>query len=205
MRIAIGADHAGFRAEAAPDRHARRGSDTTSTIAARTAKSRSTIRPSAPTVARLVAGGARRSRHRGRRQRPGRADRRQQGPRRPRRALQRSLYRPPVARSTTTPTSSRSAAASSASASPTRSSRCGSARRSRADATSGASIRLPRSSDAPRSCAEASRPRRVRALTVDTHAQHEAPSRWRSLAATDPEIAAAHRPTSGTARTPASS
>ena len=97
MRIAIGADHAGFALKQHLVGDARRGSATRSTISAPTATSRSTTRH----LRRGRPGGrrrARRPRHRHRRQRPGRADRRQQGPGRPRRALQRSLHRPHVAR-----------------------------------------------------------------------------------------------------------
>ena len=122
MRIAIGADHAGFALKEHLVDDARRGSG-------HDGRRRGTDSDAPvdypPICARRRARGrrrARRSRHRHRRQRPGRADRRQQGRRRPRRALQRSLHRPAVARSTTTPTSSRSAPASSAPGWPTRSS-----------------------------------------------------------------------------------
>ena len=73
------------------------------------------------------------SRHRRRRQRPGRADRRQQGPRRARRALQRSLHGPHVARAQRRQRARHRRPHRRRSAWPTRSSRCGSTRRSRAE------------------------------------------------------------------------
>ena len=126
MRIAIGADHAGFAlkehlvATLVRLGHAGR-------------RSRHAQRGAGRLPADLRRRGAdgrrrrRRSRHRHRRQRPGRADRRQQDPRRPRRALQRSLHRPDVARAQRRQRARHGRTHRRRSASPTRSSRSGSA------------------------------------------------------------------------------
>ena len=112
MRIAIGADHAGF----ALKQHlvaTLRASATRSTTTARTARSRSTTRRSAPASAARspraarIAGSSIGGSGQGEQIAANKVDRRARG------ALQRSLHRAHVARSTTTPTSSRSAGASS--------------------------------------------------------------------------------------------
>ena len=107
MRIAIGADHAGF----ALKQHSigtLGGSGTQVDDRGTHSDAPVDYPPICADVARQVADGTRRPRHRHRRQRPGRADGRQQGARRPRGAVQRSYTRRGCRASTTTPTSSRS-------------------------------------------------------------------------------------------------
>ena len=184
MRIAIGADHAGFALKQHSSAVAAGGSATRSTIAAPTARLgrlSGDLRRGRPRGRRRP----RRPRHRGRRQRPGRADRRQQGARRARRALQRPLYRAPVARAQRRQRARHGRADRRA-------------RAGRRDRRALAGHRLRRRAPpAPRRPDRGDRTRSGSERAGTTNDQDQCrhrptPSRWRTLAETDPDIAGVH-------------
>ena len=194
MRIAIGADHAGFPLKEHLVQTLRAlGHD----VDDRGTHSEASV-DYPPICADVGPRGRRRTgrpRDRARRKRPGRADRRQQGPRRARGALQRSLHGPPVARA-----QRRQRARDGRPDRRVRARRrdprtLARARRSRAAATSAASTRSPTSRMAVCSAAVLWRSAGLRRnatcrlQTANYEHTTDTPTRWRALAETDPEIA----------------